>query len=162
MLLAIALFAHVATPLAYEVVLASDAAQTTVFGGKVVFYQANATSNVTMYGNVTGLPANSNHGIHLHSTRLTNSSCMTAGAHWNPANVSHGLPNSTNRHLGDLPMISSDSTGKATINTTVTVLNLFATGADSIENRTLVVHALPDDYGQIPGNATSLTVGNSG
>ena len=146
----------------YEVKLVSDVAQKSVYCGKVTFCQDDEKSPVKIRGKVEGLAPNSKHGFHIHTAPVTNQNCTTAGAHWNPSNVTHGAPNSYPRHIGDFPMLEADSKGVATIKETNTLLTLFGTGNFSIKNRALVMHELMDDYGTLPNNATSLATGNSG
>jgi superoxide dismutase, Cu-Zn family len=107
------------------------------------------------------------HGFHIH----TNGNCApgpdaatgqtvpfgAAGGHFDPgASHKHGQPGApaTVNHAGELPNLTADATGKATLrylNTQVTL----AQGETSVIGRALVVHANADDY-------TTNPAGNSG
>lgn len=107
------------------------------------------------------------HGFHIHA----NGTCApgpdattgqtvnfgAAGGHFDPgASHKHGQPGApaTVNHAGELPNITADATGKATlryVNTQVTL----ARGDTSVVGRSLVVHANADDY-------TTSPAGNSG
>jgi Cu-Zn family superoxide dismutase len=58
----------------------------------------------------------------------------------------HGAPNDTVRHVGDLGNIEAGNNGVATVNITDDVISL--RGAHSIIGRALVVHNGTDDLGR--------------
>lgn len=73
--------------------------------------------------------------------------------------VTHGAPEDTVRHVGDLGNIQANGDGEATVNITDNIISL--TGSNSILGRSIVVHSAEDDLGK--GNTTlSLTTGNAG
>jgi len=77
---------------------------------------------------------------------------MSAGGHYNPEGHQHGLPDSENRHAGDLGNVQADSEGKAHYE--ITVSNISIQGPrNPILGRAVIVHAKPDDGGQPVGNA---------
>ena len=68
------------------------------------------------------------------------SGCLSAGAHFNPFSKTHGAPSDTNRHVGDLGNIQSNSSGVASFSFTDKVITL--NGPFSIIGRSVVVHAV--------------------
>ncbi|MBJ2149800.1 superoxide dismutase family protein [Paracoccus sp. IB05] len=102
-----------------------------------------------------GLPANAWLGFHIHETGSCDphSGHDSAGGHFNPGNVEHGVLSETGPHAGDMPNIHSDADGFARVQ----VLNPNVTlgeGNNSIRGRALMVHAGADDHRSQPtGNA---------
>lgn len=94
-----------------------------------------------------GLPANAWLGFHIHET----GSCdphtdhESAGGHFNPADVEHGVLSETGPHAGDMPNIRSDAEGVARVEVLNTLVTL-AEGEASLRGRALMVHADPDDH----------------
>lgn len=74
--------------------------------------------------------------------------------------MNHGAPDALEHHEGDLGNLLADDNGVATIDIFGSSVQLL--GPDSALNRAFVVHALEDDLGLFPHNATSLANGNSG
>jgi Cu-Zn family superoxide dismutase len=77
---------------------------------------------------------------------------MSAGGHYNPENHPHALPDSSNRHAGDLGNLQADDQGKAHYEITVDNISVAGT-KNPIIGRGVIVHAKPDDGGQPVGNA---------
>jgi Cu-Zn family superoxide dismutase len=71
----------------------------------------------------------------------------------------HGAPNDTERHVGDLGNIEAGNNGVATVNITDSVISL--QGAHSIIGRALVVHNETDDLGRA-GTEESKKTGTAG
>ena len=64
-----------------------------------------------------------------------------------PLQKSHGRPEDTERHVGDLGNIhSSDSWGITKVNVQDSIINLKDGDVNSILNRTVVIHQLPDFF----------------
>jgi Cu-Zn family superoxide dismutase len=90
------------------------------------------------------------HGYHIHETgRCDPPDFASAGGHFNPTAMKHGMENPAGPHGGDLPnlVIGEDGTGA------LTVLNPYVTlgtgAADDIlrvDGTSLMIHAGPDDY----------------
>lgn len=105
---------------------------------------------------LTGLPAGE-HAIHIHQNAKCEAPAFTtAGGHFNPTAMKHGLENPEGHHAGDMKnfMVAADGTSKAkVIDDAVTV----ADGPKSIftgGGTALVIHAAPDDMKTDPaGNA---------
>ncbi|KAH9419690.1 hypothetical protein DERP_014842 [Dermatophagoides pteronyssinus] len=101
-------------------------------------------------------------GMHIHEGSDLSYDCQSVGNHYNPFNMSHGGPNDTIRHLGDLGNIYADQQGSVYMDQ----LKFFDLSLDPnhqhyIVNRTIVIHNGRDDYGK-NSNPASKTTGNSG
>ncbi len=97
------------------------------------------------------------HGLHVHENgtcepgvdKATNMVVPfgAAGKHFDPGmSANHATPTipDTLGHAGDLPVLTADATGTATLDFTSPKLTLG--GMTGVLHRSLVVHALPDDY----------------
>jgi Cu-Zn family superoxide dismutase len=96
---------------------------------------------------VSGL-ATGRHGIHIHAVgRCNPPDFMSAGPHFNPDSLQHGARSAAGKHAGDLPNLEVDRSGKADQTFEVEGLTLDP-GPRSLlspQNRSLVIHADPDD-----------------
>lgn len=111
---------------------------------------------VTVAGELTGLPASTEHGFHVHEKGDCSApDASTAGEHFNPDMAPHAGPTATPRHLGDIPNVQSDAAGKAVVNATIQGATLRDGGAHDIAGKAVIVHAKADDYKTQPS-------GNSG
>lgn len=99
------------------------------------------------------------HGIHIHETgKCKSPDFKSAGGHFNPFAVSHGLRNPKGYHVGDLGniLIKEDGTGTMLTLSSLATLqgsknSLFRKGGTA-----LVIHSGPDDLISDPtGNAGS-------
>jgi Cu-Zn family superoxide dismutase len=118
----------------------------------VVTFQSTDDGKVKVTASISGLTANQKHAIHVHEFGdITDLSGKSAGGHFNPENLPHGLPPAANRHAGDLGNLQADGAGKASYE--LTVDNISIASKNAILGRAIVVHALPDDGGQPTGNA---------
>lgn len=119
---------------------------------------------VTLKVQVSGLTPG-NHGMHVHEfgrcvpgiDPATNTIVPFGGAggHFDPGMTgNHATPNTDNMegHGGDLPMlvVGADGTG----NLEVTTVKLSLEGEKGILNRSLVIHAQPDDFTSDPSGKT--------
>ena len=125
--------------------------------GTVEFIQKHHRIKIIL--NLTGLKSNSNHGFHVHEAGDLTDKCTSMCAHFNPFNNTHGCPGSSNRHVGDLGNIKTDSKGNAKYVFYDDVISL--KGKTNIIGRGLIIHADPDDCGKT-NHPDSLTTGNSG
>lgn len=121
--------------------------------GLVLFREMDAT-HVMVHARVIGLKPNAEHGFHLHE----NGNCASpdgtsAGGHFNPSKTAHG-PQDAEHHAGDLPSLKTDGNGVADQKFIVTGVSL-SPGPHSIDTRSVIVHADPDDFKTQP-------TGNSG
>jgi superoxide dismutase, Cu-Zn family len=114
-------------------------------------------SSVSIRGDITGLVPGQEHGFHVHEFgKCSPPDFKSAGEHFNPTKDPHGGPGTAARHLGDIPNIRADDTGRATFEITVQGVTLIdKDGAPTeILGKALVVHALPDDYTTQPSGGS--------
>lgn len=130
--------------------------------GTVSFSQAPTGGNVTVSVALTGLPAGSYHGFHVHNSSDLSNGCLASGAHYNPLGQLHGAPFATVRHVGDLGNVQADMTGYVLVTFSDNVISLVGgTPVGSILNRAIMVHRDVDDYG-LGGYPDSNTTGHAG
>ncbi|WP_447728219.1 superoxide dismutase family protein [Sphingomonas koreensis] len=102
---------------------------------------------------VTGITPGQ-HGVHVHMTgKCEGPAFASAGGHWNPGNVKHGLEAPDGAHAGDMPNLAVASDGTGTL-TFVLKSGTLAQLLDA-DGSAFVVHAGPDDQKTDPS-------GNSG
>ena len=120
--------------------------------GTVTFVQESG--KVIVIAEVTGLKPGP-HGFHVHEKGDCSApDFSSAGGHFNPSSQPHGDPSAGAHHVGDMPMLVADASGKATLRTAVSTMTL-GSGTTDIVGKSVVVHADPDDYRSQPA-------GNSG
>ncbi|GCE98099.1 superoxide dismutase [Cu-Zn] [Zygosaccharomyces mellis] len=126
--------------------------------GVVNFEQSspNATTNISYEINAT--TPNSLRGFHIHQYGITDG-CLSSGSHYNPFNQTHGLSNSTRRHMGDLGNVRVDSGGYAKGYMLDDLVKLY--GETSVLGRTIVIHEGTDDLGR-SNSSECKTTGNAG
>jgi Cu-Zn family superoxide dismutase len=109
--------------------------------------------SVKVVADLEGLEPDHKHAFHIHQYGdCSAADGMSAGGHYNPEGHQHGLPDSENRHAGDLGNVQADSEGKAHYE--IAVSNISVQGQKNpIIGRAVIVHAKPDDGGQPVGNA---------
>jgi Cu-Zn family superoxide dismutase len=119
---------------------------------------APTSSGVRISGTLTGLPPGT-HGIHFHQVvRCDPPDFTSAGSHFNPAGAQHGLENPQGPHAGDLPNITADAAGRASVDLRSPRVTLDSTpphGLFDADGTALVIHAAADDQRTDPS-------GNSG
>ena len=120
--------------------------------GTVNFYAAGEKLRVE--ARIAGLTPGE-HGFHVHEAGDCSApDASSAKGHFNPAAKQHGHYGGAEHHAGDMPNLFADANGNATVSGEVTMLSL-GSDANSIVNRSVVIHADPDDYKSQPA-------GNSG
>jgi Cu-Zn family superoxide dismutase len=114
---------------------------------------ATMGTGVHFTGTVTGLTPGK-HGFHIHAIGDCSAPDATsAGGHFNPDTKAHGAPNAPEHHAGDLGNIEADSSGTAKVSIHGGGLT-FASGANSVMGKAIIVHAAEDDLKTQPtGNA---------
>ncbi|KAG2183136.1 hypothetical protein INT43_006131 [Umbelopsis isabellina] len=126
--------------------------------GTITFSQENESAPTSIEATVSGLTPGK-HGIHVHEFGDNTNGCTSAGSHFNPFGQTHGAPDDSVRHVGDLGNVVADAEGKATLKVQDNLIKLI--GPQSVIGRTLVVHAGEDDLGK-GGHELSKTTGNAG
>lgn len=126
--------------------------------GTVKFTEGETKVRIDL--SITGLPANSLHGFHVHEAGYLSDKCTSMCAHFNPYNMTHGCPGMINKHVGDLGNIQTNNKGEAKYSFCDDYIKLRGTKSNII-GRGLIIHEDPDDCGQ-GGNVDSLKTGNSG
>ncbi|KAJ7761533.1 superoxide dismutase [Mycena maculata] len=135
------------------VVLKGDSQAT----GTVTFTQLK--NGVSVTGELRNLDPLASRGFHVHQFGDLSEGCGSAGPHFNPFGKNHGSPSDSERHVGDLGNIQSDSTGSASFTFEDPLISL--NGPLSIIGRAVVLHAGTDDLGR-GGDPESLKTGNAG
>lgn len=97
------------------------------------------------------------HAFHVHTVgKCDPPDFMTAGGHFNPTMMKHGLLATGGPHAGDMPNVTVGADGKLSVEVLDTSVTL-GTGAKSLldaDGSALVLHAMGDDYATDPaGNA---------
>src|ERR1019366_3228946 len=77
------------------------------------WFKAEGSDTVWMHVHMSGLKANSVHGMHLHERGDCSApDGSSAGGHFNPTGKPHGAPDAQH-HAGDIPVLVADSAGEA-------------------------------------------------
>ena len=118
----------------------------------VVRFTTGEDGTIRVQAEIEGLTAGASHGFHIHEFGdLTDGSGKSLGGHYNPEGHDHGLPETEDRHAGDLGNLVADDEGKASYDATFE--NFSLGGHNDVLGRGMVIHAAPDDGGQPTGNA---------
>lgn len=119
-----------------------------------VGFQSVGAEKVRIEARVAGLTPGA-HGFHVHEAGDCSApDASSAKGHFNPVAKPHGHHETAERHAGDMPNLVADSAGHALLITDLDGVTL-TDGPKGILNRSVVIHADPDDY-------TSQPAGNSG
>ena len=139
-------------PLAEAVLLPAKGSTT---AGRVAFSQQG--DRVKIAALVSGLQPGA-HGFHIHEKGDCNPNSINGpGGDFNPLHKRHGDPAKPEHHAGDLPMLVANAKGVARFEAVMDGLTL-TPGPANILNRSIVVHALPDDYTTQPSGNTGPSV----
>jgi Cu-Zn family superoxide dismutase len=121
--------------------------------GTVVFVQEGR--KVFVVADVTGLKPGA-HGFHVHEKGDCSApDFSSAGGHFNPDGKPHGDPGAGAHHVGDMPALVADASGRAKARAELRSMSVGGGGANDIVGKSVVVHADPDDFRTQPA-------GNSG
>jgi Cu-Zn family superoxide dismutase len=114
---------------------------------------------VHITGTLSGLPADSDHGFHVHEKGDCSAFATgSAGTHLNPDQQPHGNPAGTAHHAGDLPFLHADASGQAAVDVRVAGADLGSGDGHDLAGRALVVHEKLDDYSTQPSGASGTPV----
>ncbi|CAF1138935.1 unnamed protein product [Adineta steineri] len=132
------------------------------FIGTIGFNEQEVAWGVIISGSVNRLRPMATLGFHIHSLPIDdNHNCSAGGAHFNPYNVSHGMPRDSQRHVGDLGNIETDGNGRAYIAMRDNVISIGFDKTRNVIGLPLMIHNLTDDGGHT-GKGESNTTGNAG
>ena len=102
------------------------------------------------------------HGVHFHAVgTCTAPAFASAGGHFNPESMHHGLNNPAGPHAGDLPNMMVDASGNADYEATTSRVSL-SPGTNSLfdaDGSALVIHAAPDDNMSDPAGNAGARIG---
>ena len=105
---------------------------------------------VHVYGQISGLNPGSTVAVHIHEKGSCADMGKAAGGHYNPYDKPHGNPESTESHAGDLPNITADANGIATMDFVKNNISVAMSGTNSVYRRAIIVHGGVDDYQSQP------------
>lgn len=112
---------------------------------------AAAGGGVLIEVEVSGLPANKWVAFHVHETGKCDAATHheSAGKHFNPTSVEHGLLAASGPHAGDMPnqYVGQDGVLRAQVFNSMVSLD---GKKDGIRGRALMIHANSDDYRSQP------------
>lgn len=128
--------------------------------GTVKFSEDLNNNVVVIDLNLSGLKPNSLHGFHVHEAGDLTDKCTSMCAHFNPYGKTHGCPGMSERHVGDLGNIKTNSRGEAKYSFYDNFIKLRGSKSNII-GRGLIIHEDEDDCGK-GGDAESLKTGNAG
>ena len=110
---------------------------------------------VQVYGKLMNLQPGKTVALHIHETGSCADMGKAAGGHFNPDKKLHSHPDDMNGHPGDLPNLTADANGVATINYVNKKISAADAGKYSVNRLAFIVHSGADDYKSQPA-------GNSG
>ncbi len=126
--------------------------------GSVTFSETDGV--VTMTAEISGV-AQGNHAIHIHETGDCSAADGTsAGGHWNPTGVDHGVWGTDPFHRGDIGNIEVSASGSGSISRQT---DLWCVGCSddskNVVGKAIIVHAGPDDFSSQPSGAAGSRIG---
>src|SRR6187551_1058317 len=102
------------------------------------------------------------HAFHIHTVGKCDApDFMTAGGHFNPTTMKHGLMASGGPHAGDMPNLFVPADGKLSVEVLDTNVTL-AAGPKSVfdaDGSALMLHATADDYTSDPAGNAGARIG---
>jgi Cu/Zn superoxide dismutase len=102
------------------------------------------------------------HGFHIHENPIVGNDFKTAGSHFNPTGKKHGHLNPEGAHLGDLLNLEVDAKGNVNQTFELKGLTLEKDKPSSVLDKSLIIHAMEDDYKTDPsGNSGDRVAGGN-
>ena len=105
---------------------------------------------------LSGLPVGL-HGFHIHQNPDCGDNGMNAGGHFDPSTTNSHQGPYAGGHLGDLPVLATNSNGEATLSTLAPRLT-----TKYIQGHAIMIHAGGDNYSDTPplgGGGTRIGCG---
>jgi Cu-Zn family superoxide dismutase len=109
---------------------------------------------VQVYGKLMNMTPGQTVALHIHETGSCEAMGKAAGGHFNPDNNPHSTPDDMNGHAGDLPNLTANEDGVATINYVNKQITAAEVGKYSVNRLAFIVHANADDYTTQPSGAS--------
>jgi len=103
-----------------------------------------------------GLPPGT-HAFHVHAVGKCDPPFKSAGGHYNPGGIKHGILMEGGPHAGDMPNIHVAKNGKLDIEILNTRLKLDGRLFDA-DGAALILHAKGDDYRSQPSGAAGARI----
>ena len=123
----------------------------------LVMFHAMA-DHLMVHAKLSGLKPNAEHGFHVHETgSCASADGSSAGGHFNPDGRAHG-PQNAPHHAGDMPSLKADANGSDDQKFMLTGVTI-AAGSTSLVGRSVIVHALADDYQTQPTGNSGARIG---
>ncbi|MBP2280293.1 Cu-Zn family superoxide dismutase [Psychrobacter sp. PL15] len=117
-------------------------------------YLRPVDGGVQVYGKLTNMTPGQTVALHIHETGSCDVMGKSAGGHFNPDNQPHSNPDDMNGHAGDLPNLTANDNGVATINYVNKKISAAEAGKYSVNRLAFIVHAGADDYTSQPSGAS--------
>jgi len=126
--------------------------------GTVTFTEIDG--KVSMIAAISGL-TEGNHAIHIHAVGdCSSDDGKSAGGHWNPTNVNHGVWGTDPFHKGDIGNLVANADGQAAISRDT---DLWCIGCSDENNdivgKAIIIHEGPDDFSTQPAGAAGPRIG---
>lgn len=117
-------------------------------------YLRPVDGGVQVYGKLTNLKPGQTVSLHIHETGSCDAMGKAAGGHFNPDNKPHSNPDDMNGHAGDLPNLTANDKGIATVNYVNKKISAAEAGKYSVNRLAFIVHGGTDDYVSQPAGAS--------
>lgn len=117
-------------------------------------YLRPVDGGVQVYGKLMNMQPGKTVALHIHETGSCADMGKAAGGHFNPDGNPHSNPDDMNGHAGDLPNLTANEDGVATINYVNKKISAAQGGEYSVYRRAFIVHAGADDYTSQPAGAS--------
>ena len=123
----------------------------------LVMFHAMA-DHLMVHAKLSGLKPNAEHGFHVHDIgSCASTDGSSAGGHFNPDGQPHG-PQNGPHHGGDMPSLKADAKGSVDQKFMLTGVTM-AAGRTSLVGRSVIVHAMADDYQTQPTGNSGARIG---